>query len=449
MPSARAAERAARGAPPAHEPLRRRLHRAATPARRPRARRTSGASTSGSARSTRWPTPACFTSRSAAARARRCPGSASSRDHARARGIIPNLTTSRPRRPRRARRDRATGSARSTSRSTGSARPTRRVRGFDGFARADAAIARAARGQARDRHQRRRHAPQLRRARRALRVRAPSAGCREVELLRFKPSGRGARAYEELRCTDAQHRAFLADDPRRARSATACASRSTARTRRCSRTTRPIARCSPSSPSTAAPAATSSSARRRRASHRVQLRRAARGKPARRRDIGATGSRTMRSARSAPGATPREPCRAALTTTCVAAAAGSCPPTSPGTRGRARSRVPARVDRRARTAAGTRACAVIGRRPPMKTVIVISDATGETAERGRRAALLQFRTSPCNPAVLARAARERARADPREGRRAQGARRVHRRQPGGARADLRSSSRSTTSRPSI
>src|SRR5262249_29472188 len=31
----------------------------------------------------------------------------------------------------------------------------------------------------------------------------------EVELLRFKPSGRGARAYAELRCTDAQHRAFL------------------------------------------------------------------------------------------------------------------------------------------------------------------------------------------------------------------------------------------------
>jgi len=27
--------------------------------------------------------------------------------------------------------------------------------------------------------------------------------------LRFKPSGRGARAYGELRCTDAQHRAFL------------------------------------------------------------------------------------------------------------------------------------------------------------------------------------------------------------------------------------------------
>src|SRR5262249_60245992 len=31
----------------------------------------------------------------------------------------------------------------------------------------------------------------------------------EVELLRFKPSGRGARAYDALRCTDAQHRLFL------------------------------------------------------------------------------------------------------------------------------------------------------------------------------------------------------------------------------------------------
>lgn len=31
----------------------------------------------------------------------------------------------------------------------------------------------------------------------------------EVELLRFKPAGRGERTYEELRCTDAQHRAFL------------------------------------------------------------------------------------------------------------------------------------------------------------------------------------------------------------------------------------------------
>jgi radical SAM protein with 4Fe4S-binding SPASM domain len=32
---------------------------------------------------------------------------------------------------------------------------------------------------------------------------------REVELLRFKPSGRGSRVYEALRCTDEQHRALV------------------------------------------------------------------------------------------------------------------------------------------------------------------------------------------------------------------------------------------------
>jgi len=31
----------------------------------------------------------------------------------------------------------------------------------------------------------------------------------EVELLRFKPAGRGARAFADLTCHDAQHRAFL------------------------------------------------------------------------------------------------------------------------------------------------------------------------------------------------------------------------------------------------
>jgi len=32
---------------------------------------------------------------------------------------------------------------------------------------------------------------------------------REVELLRFKPSGRGSKVYEQLRCTDEQHRSLL------------------------------------------------------------------------------------------------------------------------------------------------------------------------------------------------------------------------------------------------
>jgi radical SAM protein with 4Fe4S-binding SPASM domain len=83
-----------------------------------------------------------------------------------------------------------------------------RVRGFDGFARADAAI-RA-----------------LRRIKREVGINvvvtrenfdeidglfayAAERRLSEVELLRFKPSGRGAHAYGELRCTDAQHRAFL------------------------------------------------------------------------------------------------------------------------------------------------------------------------------------------------------------------------------------------------
>jgi radical SAM protein with 4Fe4S-binding SPASM domain len=82
------------------------------------------------------------------------------------------------------------------------------VRGFDGFGRADAAVV------------------ALRRVKRevginvvvtrhnfdeldALFAYAAERRLSEIELLRFKPSGRGARAYAELRCTDAQHRAFL------------------------------------------------------------------------------------------------------------------------------------------------------------------------------------------------------------------------------------------------
>jgi radical SAM protein with 4Fe4S-binding SPASM domain len=82
------------------------------------------------------------------------------------------------------------------------------VRGFDGFARADHAIRR------------------LRAVKREIGINvvvtrtsfseldaifgyAAERGLSEVELLRFKPAGRGARAYAELRCTDAQHRAFL------------------------------------------------------------------------------------------------------------------------------------------------------------------------------------------------------------------------------------------------
>jgi radical SAM protein with 4Fe4S-binding SPASM domain len=83
-----------------------------------------------------------------------------------------------------------------------------KVRGFDGFARAHAAIGK------------------LRAVKRevginvvvtranfgeldALFAYARRERLSEVELLRFKPSGRGAHAYDRLRCTDAQHRLFL------------------------------------------------------------------------------------------------------------------------------------------------------------------------------------------------------------------------------------------------
>lgn len=82
------------------------------------------------------------------------------------------------------------------------------VRGFDGFARADAAIRK------------------LRAVKREIGINvvvtrhnlaeldqifayAADRRLSEVELLRFKPSGRGAKAYNDLRCTDEQHRAFL------------------------------------------------------------------------------------------------------------------------------------------------------------------------------------------------------------------------------------------------
>ena len=82
------------------------------------------------------------------------------------------------------------------------------VRGFDGFARADAAIRRL-RAVKREvginvvvtRH----NFAELD----ALFAYAAERRLSEIELLRFKPSGRGARAYADLRCTDAQHRAFL------------------------------------------------------------------------------------------------------------------------------------------------------------------------------------------------------------------------------------------------
>lgn len=127
--------------------------------------------------------------------------------HARARGIIPNLTTSGldglesllP----------IADAFGQINVSIDGLGPTyAAVRGFDGFARADAAVQR------------------LRAVKREIGINivvtrknfdeldglfayAAERRLSEVELLRFKPSGRGARAYADLRCTDAQHEAFL------------------------------------------------------------------------------------------------------------------------------------------------------------------------------------------------------------------------------------------------
>ncbi|MCX5742292.1 MAG: radical SAM protein [Proteobacteria bacterium] len=128
-------------------------------------------------------------------------------DHARARGVIPNLTTSGL--------DGLDALVAIADRfgqinvSLDGLGPTyAQVRGFDGFARADAAIRR------------------LRTIKTEIGINvvvtrdsfadldglfayAAERRLSEVELLRFKPSGRGARTYAALRCTDAQHRAFL------------------------------------------------------------------------------------------------------------------------------------------------------------------------------------------------------------------------------------------------
>jgi radical SAM protein with 4Fe4S-binding SPASM domain len=128
-------------------------------------------------------------------------------DHARRRGIVANLTTSGL-----AGLDRLLAIADRFGQinvSLDGLGPTyARVRGFDGFARADAAI-RALRAVKREvginvvvtRH----NFDELD----ALFAYAADRRLSEIELLRFKPSGRGARAYAELRCSDAQHRAFL------------------------------------------------------------------------------------------------------------------------------------------------------------------------------------------------------------------------------------------------
>ncbi len=84
----------------------------------------------------------------------------------------------------------------------------RQVRGFDGFAAADRAV-RALRARKRDVGINvvvtRQSFPHLDEVFTYARVQRLS----EVELLRYKPAGRGSRGYEALRCTDEQHRAFF------------------------------------------------------------------------------------------------------------------------------------------------------------------------------------------------------------------------------------------------
>ncbi|MGE0551462.1 MAG: radical SAM protein [Kofleriaceae bacterium] len=128
-------------------------------------------------------------------------------DHARGRGIIPNLTTSGLDGI-----DQLVAIAGRFGQINvsldGLGETYAAVRGFDGFARADSAI-NALRAIKREvglnvvvtRH----NFDQLD----ALFDYAAQHRLSEIELLRFKPSGRGARAYNELRCSDAQHRAFL------------------------------------------------------------------------------------------------------------------------------------------------------------------------------------------------------------------------------------------------
>ena len=127
--------------------------------------------------------------------------------HARARGLVPNLTTSGL-----AGLDRLLACAHLFGQINvsidGLHDTYAAVRGFDGFARADAAV-RALRANKREVGINvvvtRANFAQLE----DLFAYARERRLSEIELLRFKPSGRGAHAYKSLRCTDAQHRAFL------------------------------------------------------------------------------------------------------------------------------------------------------------------------------------------------------------------------------------------------
>jgi radical SAM protein with 4Fe4S-binding SPASM domain len=128
-------------------------------------------------------------------------------DHARARGLIPNLTTSGLSGLENllSIADRF-GQINVSIDGLGDAYAA--VRGFDGFARADRAV-KLLRARKREiginvvvtRH----NFSQLP----DLFAYARRRRLNEVELLRFKPSGRGKSSFEDLACTDEQHRALL------------------------------------------------------------------------------------------------------------------------------------------------------------------------------------------------------------------------------------------------
>lgn len=130
--------------------------------------------------------------------------------HARARGMVPNLTTSGLLDAIAMRRlvEHADLFGQINVSLDGVGDRYAAVRGVDGFARADAALI------------------ALRRVNRHVGINcvvtrhnfdalgelfayAKQRRLAEIELLRLKPSGRGRRVYESLRCTDAQHRALL------------------------------------------------------------------------------------------------------------------------------------------------------------------------------------------------------------------------------------------------
>lgn len=128
-------------------------------------------------------------------------------EHARRRGIVPNLTTSGLEGLERlVAHAQLFGQINVSLDGLGATYAA--VRGFDGFARANAAI-RALRDVKREVGINvvvtRANFAELD----AIFTYARERRLSEVELLRFKPSGRGAHAYSGLRCSDDQHRQFL------------------------------------------------------------------------------------------------------------------------------------------------------------------------------------------------------------------------------------------------